>query len=154
MQDEQTQMIRKYHKMEREGELRKLSSDGSMPILSLESWWGKGPKGGGTEYYLYADGKFVKRELNTFVKDEKYGEKDLVHIERESDMYKLNLEKDEVEKIVKFLNENVTESREGGLIMDMGVSITFIRDGLEIHIINDKELYSKIYDLFPSEITS
>ncbi len=134
----------------RESKLRSYSSDGTMPFLSLESW-GEGEGSSFTNYYVYSDGKYVKEDSITNRKVLQSEDTKLLHERVEIDRYTTTLSSEKISEIMMYVDENVKESTT--LMMeDARYVVIYLKEGQEIRIENDMELYNKIKEMLPTTI--
>jgi len=138
--------------MKREAKLKLLSLDGTMPLLALESAHTSNPRY--INFYLFKDRRFIKEESVTKILpsfQDEGSEIDIGKSKRIIYRYRGNLPEEKFNQVMEFLDQNVKESREKK-VTDSGISISYFKEGKEIVIKSDAELFEKIAKLVPYDI--
>jgi hypothetical protein len=132
--------------------MKSLSKDGSLPFLALDTWGAHASGSGYTHFYVYADGRFVKEDGSySFSVVQGDGDEKIPCTEINSKTFEGKLSEEKLSTLKKYLEENVVESK-WQMMFDAGVSVTYFKDGNEIVIENNTELFKNVSDLVPFDL--
>ncbi len=132
--------------------MKSLSKDGSLPFLALDTWGAHISGSGYTHFYVYTDGQFVKEDGSySFSSIPGEGEERIMCTETHSTTFEGKLSNEKLTKLKEYVDENVLESK-WQMMFDAGVSVTYFKDGKEIVIENNTELFKNVTALVPFNI--
>jgi hypothetical protein len=132
--------------------MKSFSKDGSLPFLELKEWGASSNGSGYTNFYVYNDGQFVKEEGEYSLSSITGEDKQVVMcIESHSTSYMGNLSNDKLGILKTYIDTNIVESKSQNMF-DAGVSVTYFKNGKELVIENNTELFKNVTDLVPFKI--